>query len=91
MDIIEMTRELGKAMQADDRYIAYTLAKQANDEDEQLQNLIQGFNLNRMQLQMEAGKEEKNEEITTRMVSQVSQQIEQYLTKMAEIVEIPLG
>lgn len=62
MDIIEMTRELGKAMQADDRYIAYTLAKQANDEDEQLQNLIQGFNLNRMQLQMEAGKEEKNEE-----------------------------
>ena len=35
MDIIEMTRELGKAIQADDRYIAYTLAKQANDDDEQ--------------------------------------------------------
>ena len=39
----------------------------------------------------ESLEEEKNEEITTRMVSQVSQQIEQYLTKMAEIVEIPLG
>ena len=34
---------------------------------------------------------EKNDEITTRMVSQISQQIEQFLTKMAEIVEIPLG
>jgi hypothetical protein len=34
---------------------------------------------------------EKNEEISARMVSQISQQIEQYLTKMAEIVEIPLG
>ena len=31
MDIIEMTRELGKAIQADDRYIAYCLAKQANE------------------------------------------------------------
>ena len=34
---------------------------------------------------------EKNEEITTRMVNETSQQIELCLTKMAEIVEIPLG
>ena len=33
---------------------------------------------------------EKNEEISSRMVSQISEQIEQFLTKMAEIVEIPL-
>ena len=62
MDIIEMTRELGKAIQADDRYIAYTLAKQANDDDEQLQNLINAFNLKRMQLQMEVGKADKDDE-----------------------------
>lgn len=60
MDIIELTRELGKAIQADDRYIAYTLAKQANDEDEQLQNLIHAFNLKRMELQMEIGKPDKD-------------------------------
>ena len=60
MDITEMTRELGKAIQADDRYIAYTLAKQANDDDEQLQNLINAFNLKRMQLQMEVGKPDKD-------------------------------
>ena len=34
---------------------------------------------------------EKSEEITERMVAQISDQIEQFLTKMAEIVEIPLG
>ncbi len=60
MDIIEMTRELGKAIQADDRFIAYNLAKQANDDDEQLQNLINAFNLKRMQLQMEVGKPDKD-------------------------------
>ena len=60
MDIIEMTRELGKAMQQDDRYIAYTLAKQANDEDEKLQSLINAFNLKRMELQMEIGKPDKD-------------------------------
>ena len=34
---------------------------------------------------------EKNEEITERMVNEISSQIELCLTKMAEVVEIPLG
>ena len=34
---------------------------------------------------------EKNEEIMERMVSEISEQIEQCLTRMAEVVEIPLG
>jgi hypothetical protein len=34
---------------------------------------------------------EKNEEITTRMVEDISGQIEHTLVKMAEVVEIPLG
>ena len=62
MDIIEMTRELGKAIQADDRYLAYMLARQANDEDEQLQNLIKGFNNTRVQLQMEIAKPDKDDD-----------------------------
>ncbi len=61
MDVIQMARELGKAIQADDRYIAYNLAKQANDADEQLQNLIGAFNLKRMELNMELGKPDKDE------------------------------
>ena len=34
---------------------------------------------------------ERNEEITARLVDEISQQIEQCLTRMAEVVEIPLG
>ena len=33
---------------------------------------------------------EKNAEITARMAAEISQQIEQCLCKMAEVVEIPL-
>lgn len=43
MDVIQMTRELGKAIQQDDRYIAYNLAKQVNDEDTELQTDIARF------------------------------------------------
>ena len=34
---------------------------------------------------------DKNEEITERLVNEISEQIEQCLTRMAEVVEIPLG
>ncbi len=43
MDVIELTRELGKAIQQDDRYIAYNLAKKVNDEDKELQADIERF------------------------------------------------
>ena len=35
--------------------------------------------------------QEKNEEISARLVKEISSQIETCLTKMAEVVEIPLG
>lgn len=35
--------------------------------------------------------QDKNEEITARMVQEISEQIEQCLMRMAEVVEIPLG
>jgi cell fate (sporulation/competence/biofilm development) regulator YlbF (YheA/YmcA/DUF963 family) len=50
MDIMEMTRELGKALQQDDRFTAYMLAKQANDEDKELQEDIARFEDLRMNL-----------------------------------------
>ncbi len=60
MDIIEMTRELGKALQNDDRYIAYDLAKRANDNDEELQKQIASFEEMRSQLNTEIIKEDKD-------------------------------
>ncbi|MDE5854412.1 MAG: YlbF family regulator [Ruminococcus sp.] len=62
MDIIEMTRELGKALQNDDRYTAYMLAKQANDNDTILQTLINGFENMRLQLNEELAKDDKDTE-----------------------------
>ena len=60
MDIIEMTRELGKALQNDDRYIAYSLSKQACDNNEELQKRIASFEDLRSQLNAEIIKDDKD-------------------------------
>ena len=57
MDIMEMTRELGKALQADDRYIAYNLAKQVNDNDTELQQQITDFDRMRNELHADRQKQ----------------------------------
>ena len=61
MDAIQAVRELGKAIQEDERYIEYAKAKKANDEDTELQNLIGEFNLARMDLNNEIGKNERDD------------------------------
>ncbi len=60
MEIMEMTRALGKALQQDDRYIAYNLAKQVNDEDKELQADIEKFTKLREELTAEITKEDKD-------------------------------
>lgn len=64
MSVIECARQLGKAVQADQRYKEYIRAKNANDADDELQNLIGEFNLVRQNLAMESDKpdEERNDE-----------------------------
>lgn len=62
MDIIKAVREFGKELQKDERYIAYINAKNANDNDEKLQNMIHEFEMKRMEISMESGKPEKDEE-----------------------------
>ncbi len=61
MGVIEQARELGKAVQADERYIEYVRAKELNDADESLQNLIGEFNLIRQNLAMETDKPEEEQ------------------------------
>ena len=67
MDIIEMTRELGRALQNDERYIAMVTARQASDEDQALQEAIGEFNLKRMAISNEAQKDDRNEETLQRL------------------------
>lgn len=64
MDAITKARELGKAIQADERYIRYNEARIANDNDQELQNLIGEFNLARQKVALEMSKpaEEQNKE-----------------------------
>uniref|UniRef100_UPI0025A2E53B YlbF family regulator n=1 Tax=Klebsiella pneumoniae TaxID=573 RepID=UPI0025A2E53B len=62
MDVISMARELGKAIQQDDRYTAYNLAKQANDNDQELQKLIGDFNITRMNINKEMSSENRDDE-----------------------------
>lgn len=67
MDIITLTRELGKELQKDQCYLNMQLARQASDEDESLQQAIGEFNLKRMAINNEAQKEDRDEEALKRL------------------------
>ncbi len=60
MDLIKMARELGKAIQASEEYKHLVTAKEANDGDEELQDMIKEFNLIRMNLSTEMQMKEQN-------------------------------
>lgn len=62
MDIIELTRQLGAAIQATDEYKNFMAAKEKNDADEELQKQISEFNLLKMQYDTEMQKEEPDKE-----------------------------
>ena len=58
--IIEMAKELGYAIQQDERFIRTQLAQAAADEDEELQGIIGEFNLKRIAINNENTKEDKD-------------------------------
>jgi len=59
--IIDLAREIGAAIQQDDRYLRMMAAQEAADKDEALQGLIGEFNLKRIALGNEAQKEDRDE------------------------------
>ncbi len=61
MDVIKSVRELGKAIQADERFIRYAKARLANDNDTELQAAIGEFNIVRMELEREVTAENKDD------------------------------
>ena len=60
MSVIESVRELGKAIQKDERFIRYAKAKLQSDSDNELQAAIGEFNITRMELEREASNGEEN-------------------------------
>ncbi|MDR1753987.1 MAG: YlbF family regulator [Eubacterium sp.] len=82
MDAISAARELGKAIQSDNRFIAYNNAKLNNDADEGLQRLIGEFNLVKQNLQMEMSKPEgeKQQSKITDLNQNMQEQYRQIMT-----------
>ena len=71
MDVIEMTRKLGQAIQEDERYKAYMEACSINDTDVEIQNKIGEFNQLRSQLSVEMQKPDKDGEKMTALDTQI--------------------
>jgi cell fate (sporulation/competence/biofilm development) regulator YlbF (YheA/YmcA/DUF963 family) len=69
--VIDCARQLGKAMQADERYIRFMAAQQQNDEDEALQALIANFTAKRDELGAETHKEDRDGARISELTSQV--------------------
>lgn len=71
MDVIQMTRELGKLIQQDERYKEYHTAKEINDNDTDLQEKIGEFNLKRIDLNNAMGKENTDQERLTALDAEI--------------------
>lgn len=69
--ILEMAKELGEALQQDERFIRVQMAQTAADQDEELQKMIGEFNLQRMALSNEAGKDARDEEKLSKMNEEI--------------------
>lgn len=67
MDLIQMTRDLGKQIQASEEYQNYQAAKEANDNDAELQQMIEEFNLIRVKLSTAMQKEDDDAEEMARL------------------------
>lgn len=65
MDVLKAARSLGQAIQADERYKRYVRAREASDNDENLQKLIGEFNLKRLAARQETKNQGENPDITT--------------------------
>lgn len=70
-DLMEMAKELGRALQQDERYLAFRRASEENDKDEALQNLIGEFNLKRLDLGNEEDKAEPDADRVKRLGEEV--------------------
>lgn len=86
MNVIEMTRELGKLIQEDERYKRYRTACDENDKDTEIQNKIGEFNMKRMQLSQEMQKPEKDADVMTTLDNDIKALYDEIMgmPKMAE-------
>lgn len=80
-DIIKLARELGAALQQDERYKALSAAKEKNDADAELQKLIGDLNslVENFNKEMEKGDDEKDQ-------AKMDQMNKQYMEMYGQIM-----
>ena len=85
MNVIELARQLGVALQADERFKTFTVAKENNDNDTELQEKIAQFNDLRRQLNVEMSKEEKDAEAMKSLDGQIKNIYGEIMTRPSMI------
>ncbi len=85
MNVIELARQLGVALQADERFKAFTVAKDNNDNDAELQEKIAQFNELRRQLNVEMGKDDKDTETMTKLNGEIQNVYGEIMTRPSMI------
>lgn len=73
MDVIELTRTLGKKIQQEEAFVRYQLAKQNADNDPELQKIIAQFDEKRTALSEEGEKDD--DEKDTAKIQQISREM----------------
>lgn len=84
-DVIQLTRELGEAIQKDDRYIKFEVLNQKADTDTTLQNIIGEFNIARMELSRLMKEPEENAEKIQEQDAKVRELYEQAMNNPAMV------
>lgn len=69
MDVIAAARELGKALQQDERYVRFAKAMLASESDKELQDKIGEFNITRMNLDNELNKDDNKDEAEVKVLN----------------------
>ncbi len=72
MRIEDKVRELGAEIQKDDRYIKYTECCKANENDNELNDLIAKLQLTQLSYQHESAKETRDENVLNRLDKEFS-------------------
>ncbi len=73
MDTITQFKEAAKALQQDARYLQLAAARQNNDNNEALQNMIGQFNLVRLDLNNEMEKPERDDQRVKELDEQINE------------------